>query len=97
LRVLDGGTRGRTLARTLIEERDGYPAHVRASEGEGDSGLLRVGFRGHAADRKEHSWEQFCEEFTETDLVALYRSDEGPVENDRPVVLREREHVEDAS
>ncbi|MDS0258912.1 hypothetical protein NDI56_05840 [Haloarcula sp. S1CR25-12] len=83
-----------TLARTIIEERDGYPAHVRASEGEGDSGLLRVGFRGREEDLKELSWEQFREEFTEKDLVALYRPDEGPVENDRPVVLRERDHVD---
>ena len=34
-----------TLLRSVIEERGGYPAHVSESEGEGDQGLLRVGFR----------------------------------------------------
>jgi hypothetical protein len=83
-----------TLARTIIEARDGYPAHVPGSESEGDSGLLRVGFRDRDEDLKEISWEQFREEFTEKELVALYRPDEGAVENDRPVVLRERDHVD---
>lgn len=84
-----------TLARTVIEERGGYPAHPPQSEGEGDSGLLRVGFRDRDEDLKEISWDQFSEEFEEKDLVALYRDDGGDVEGRRPVILRERENVEE--
>ncbi|MDS0283250.1 hypothetical protein [Haloarcula onubensis] len=82
-----------TLARTIIEERDGYPGHVPDSEGRGDHGLLRVGFHDDE-DLKQLSWEQFREEFEEKDLVALYRTDEEPVEADKPVVLRERDDVD---
>ena len=82
-----------TLARTVIEERDGYPGHVPESEGRGDHGLLRVGFHKDE-DLKRLSWEQFRGEFEEKDLVALYRTDEEPVEDDRPVVLRERDNVD---
>ncbi|MFB6141599.1 MAG: hypothetical protein ABEJ26_14335 [Halosimplex sp.] len=84
-----------TLARTVIEERNGYPAHVAQSEGQGDSGLLRVGFRDRDEDLKELSWEQFAEEFEEKDLAALYRDDGGTVDENRPVVLEERDTVEE--
>jgi len=82
-----------TLARSVIEERDGYPGHVPESEGQGDHGLLRVGFHDDE-ELKQLSWEQFREEFQEKGLVALYRTDEEPVEGDRPVVLRERDNVD---
>lgn len=84
-----------TLARTVIEERDGYPAHLPQSEDEGDGGLLRVGFRDRDEDLKEISWDEFREEFTEKDLVALYRDDEDPVDGNRPVVLNEHEREAD--
>lgn len=84
-----------TLARTVIEERDGYPAHVPGSTDEPDRGLLRVGFRDREEDLDEISWDQFGEEFAEADLAAVYRDDGRAVDGDRPVVLREREHVVD--
>jgi len=84
-----------TLARTVIEERNGYPAHVPGSEDEPDHGLLRVGFRDRDEDLEEISWEEFSEEFEEKDLAAFYRDDEGVVDENRPVVLRERETVEE--
>lgn len=83
-----------TLARTVIEERDGYPAHLSQSEGEGDRGLLRVGFRDRDEDLEEISWEQFSDEFTEKNLAAVYRTDEGDVDDNRPVVLRDRDEVD---
>ncbi len=87
-----------TLARTIIEERDGFPAHLDQSEGEGDSGLLRVGFqdRDLEMDLREISWDEFTEEFEEKDLAAFYRDDGGDVAGDRPVVLRDREAAEEA-
>ncbi|WP_436912315.1 hypothetical protein [Halosimplex marinum] len=84
-----------TLARSVIEERNGYPAHVPGSEGEGDSGLLRVGFRDRDEDLKEISWEQFREEFEGKDLAAIYREDEGAVDENRPVVLEDEETAEE--
>jgi|GEM_PF-5518976 hypothetical protein len=83
-----------TLARTVIEERNGYPAHVPRSEGAGDHGLLRVGFRDRDEDLKEISWDQFAEEFEEKGLAALFRDDGGTVDENRPVVLEERDTAE---
>lgn len=82
-----------TLLRSVIEERSGYPAHVPQSEGQGDQGLLRVGFRDRDEDLKEISWEEFTEEIREKDLVGLYTEDGSAVDGDRPVVLRS--HAED--
>lgn len=85
-----------TLARSVIEERNGYPAHAPESEGEGDGGLLRVGFRDRDEDLTEISWEQFREEFEGKDLAAIYREDEGTVDENRPVVLEDEEAAEEA-
>lgn len=74
-------------ARGIIERHDGYPAHVERSEGEGDRGLLRVGFRetsGGADDDEELariSWEEFEAEFEEKDLALVYPED--PAERGR--------------
>lgn len=81
-----------TLLRSVIEDRGGFPAHVAGSEGEGDSGLPRVGFTDRDdEDLKEISWEQFFEEFDEKDLVGVYTEDGSDVDGNRPVVLRDRE------
>ncbi|WP_135305448.1 hypothetical protein [Haloarcula amylovorans] len=85
-----------TLARTLIEDRGGYPGHASKSEGEGDSGLLRVGFHDQDEDLKEVSWEQFREEFEDKELAVAYRPDEKPVEDNQPVVLLERDTLEES-
>ena len=39
-----------SVARELLEVYDGYPAHVRATEGEGDHGLLRLAAVGETGD-----------------------------------------------
>jgi len=95
----DGNVRRTTdpvLLRGVIEERDGYPAHVPQTEGEGDQGLLRIGFRDPDEDLKEISWDAFREEFREKDLVGLYADDGSDVGGDRPVVLRSQDDVDDA-
>ncbi len=86
-------TTDHTLLRSVIEEHGGCPAHTPQSEGEGHRGLLRIGFRDDG-DLKQLSWEEFFDEFDEKDLVGVYSADGSGVEGDRPVVLREREHVE---
>ncbi len=78
-----------TLIRSIVEEHGGYPGHVRQSEGRGDHGLLRIGFRDQDEDLKEITWEQFREEFEEKELVGVYAEDGSDVEGDKPVVLRE--------
>ncbi|MFC7157356.1 hypothetical protein ACFQPA_18160 [Halomarina halobia] len=70
-------TTERALVRDVIREYDGYPAHRRGSEGEGDRGLLCVGFRDGGStigddDVKELSWEEFFEEFDEKELALVY-------------------------
>lgn len=80
-----------TLVRSVIEERGGYPAHAAKSEGQGDEGLLRAGFRDRDEDLTEISWEKFREEFEEKDLVGVYATDGSDVDGDRPVVLVERD------
>lgn len=81
------------LVRSIVEERGGYPAHAPDSEGQGDQGLLRIGFRDRDEDFKEISWDAFFEEFEEKDLAFVYADDGSDVAQDRPVVLRKRESV----
>lgn len=78
------------LVRKLVEEREGYPAHLAGSEGEGDRGLLQVGFAdADEPELKEISWEQFFEEFEGKDLAFAYR--EGGEEDESFTYLRRRE------
>lgn len=82
-----------TLLRSVVEERGGYPAHRQHSEGEGDGGLLRVGFRDRDEDLKQISWDEFLDEFEEKDLVGVYATDGGDARADRPVELVEAEEA----
>lgn len=86
-------TTDRTLVRSVVEERGGYPAHAPESEGQGDQGLLRIGFRDRNEDLKEITWEAFFEEFDEKDLAFVYAPDGSEVAADRPVALRKRASV----
>lgn len=90
-------TTDHTLLRSVIEEHGGYPAHVSESEGRGDHGLLRIGFREGNVDEdlKQISWDQFFDEFDEKGLVGVYAEDGSGVDGDRPVVLRERNAVDE--
>ncbi len=86
-----------TLVRTLVDERGGYPAHLARSEGQGDQGLLRVGFPGIEDEEfREISWEEFEAEFEEKDLAAAYPEDEdATVDGTHPMRLVKRDEVED--
>lgn len=86
-----------TLARQIVAERDGYPAHRRQSEGEGDRGHLRLVFDGSAAgttgdDRgfTRVSWDKFEEEFEAKDLALVYPEDPDDA-GDEEVALVERD------
>jgi hypothetical protein len=82
-----------TLLRGVVEDYGGYPGHAPKSEGQGDHGLLRIGFRDDE-DLTEISWDEFVDEFEEKDLVGVYSEDGSGVEGDKPVVLRERDHAD---
>ena len=85
-----------TLVRTLAEERDGFPAHLAQSEGQGDQGLLRIGFPDVDEEFREISWEEFSEEFEEKDLAAVYAADEtATVDGTHPMRLEKRDDVEE--
>lgn len=78
------------LVRKLVEDRDGYPAHLAESEGEGDRGLLRIGFAdADEPELTEISREQFFGEFEGKDLAFAYR--EGGKEEEPFTYLRRRE------
>ena len=64
------------LARSVIEERGGFPAHEPRSEGQGDQGLIQIGEHGSDDDLKELSWDEFAAEFEEKELVYVYPEDE---------------------
>lgn len=82
-----------TLVRSIIEARSGYPAHAPDTEGKGDQGLLRVGFRDREEELTELSWEAFFREFEEKDLAVVYADDGSDVVPDRSVALQKRESV----
>lgn len=84
-----------TLVRSIVEERGGYPAHAPQSEGQGDEGLLRIGFRDRDEDLKEISWEEFREGFDEKDLAAVYADEGETIDGSRSIVLRRRSTLEE--
>lgn len=61
------------VIRKWIEERDGRPATVRATEERGHAGILRIDF-GPKEDRlDEIEWDEFFRKFDEADLAFLYQ------------------------
>lgn len=86
-----------TEIRSWVENHGGFPAHVESTEGEGDPGLLRIGFTdaGPAEQLKEITWDEFFEEFEDGRLAFVYR-DEPPRDGSRPEVrLVKRDRVKD--
>jgi hypothetical protein len=58
-----------------VEEHDGEPAAVRATESDGDPGILRIDFPGGAGEESlDHiSWDEWFNKFEENDLAFLYQ------------------------
>jgi hypothetical protein len=62
--------------RKWIEERNGHPASVHGTGGNGDeAGLLRVDYPGYGGEEslQEITWEEFFEKFEEKNLAFLYQ------------------------
>lgn len=63
--------------RRWADERGGKPAHVKATEGKHDPGVLRIDFPGYSgADTLEEiSWEDFFAKFEESQLALVYQEE----------------------
>lgn len=63
--------------RRWIEERDGRPASVKATESGEDPGLLRVNFPGYSGkfSLEDIPWEDFFKKFDEKNLEFLYQDE----------------------
>lgn len=60
--------------RAWAEEHDGRPATVRATEEDGEPGILRIAFGGQdGGDLEEISWDDFFARFEEQGLALLYQ------------------------
>jgi hypothetical protein len=64
--------------RRWAEQRNGRPAHVPGTGGDGDAGLLRIDFREGDPNEEddsleEISWDEFFEKFEEKKLALLYQ------------------------
>lgn len=58
-----------------VEERGGRPARVKGTEDKDGGGLLRIDFPGYSGkgSLEEISWEEFFEQFDESNLAFLHQ------------------------
>lgn len=63
--------------RKWVEQHGGHPATVKATEKNGDPGLLRIDFPGYSGEDslEEISWDDFFEKFDEKSLALLVEDD----------------------
>ncbi|GAB3670249.1 hypothetical protein [Halopiger thermotolerans] len=63
--------------REWAEEHGGQPARVEGTGGgdDGDGGLLRIDFGDEDENLEEISWDEFFEEFEDSDLALVYEED----------------------
>jgi len=61
--------------RKWAEARGGHPATVKATETDGEPGLLRIDFPGYRGVHtlEEITWDEFFEKFDEKNLAFLYQ------------------------
>jgi len=72
-------TKDHETIRRWAEEHGGRPARVKGA-GADDSGMLRLDFGEQDAALEEISWDEFFEEFDDSDLKFLYQEDTISVE-----------------
>ncbi len=77
--------------RRWAEERGGRPARVRETGDNDDPGMLRLDFGESDPSLEEISWDEFFEEFDESDLAFLYEEDTTSGNEGRSNKLVERE------
>jgi len=71
--------------RTWVEQRDGKPATVKGTGGDGEAGILRIDFPGYSGEQslKEISWDEFFEKFEQSKLAFLYQDQTSAGEKSR--------------
>ena len=81
------------LIKQWVEQRDGRPATVRATEEDGHAGILRIDFGAEEDNLEEIEWEEFFRKFDESDLAFLYqdRTKDGKLSRFHKVVRRSAE------
>jgi hypothetical protein len=64
--------------RKWIEDHGGFPATVKATEKNGNPGILRVDYPGFSGENRLEriTWEEFFEAFDKNNLAFLYQDDE---------------------
>jgi hypothetical protein len=65
--------------RRWVEERGGYPARVKRTGGDGDTGILRIDYPGFSGREtlERISWDEFFKAFEENNLAFLYQAEDG--------------------
>jgi hypothetical protein len=71
--------------RRWVEERGGCPAHVKATGGDGDPGILRIDYTGFSGEEslEQISWDEWFDAFEENDLAFLYQDETADGEESR--------------
>jgi hypothetical protein len=61
--------------RAWVEERGGFPAHVKRGSGENDLGILRIDYPGYSGEDslERVEWDQWFEAFDEDGLAFLHQ------------------------
>lgn len=59
--------------RRWVEEREGRPATVKATEEDGHAGILRVDFAPKDEGLEEIGWDEFFQKFDESKLAFLHQ------------------------
>jgi hypothetical protein len=79
--------------RRWVEERGGYPAHVKRTGGDEDPGMLRIDFPGYSGEGtlERIDWDSWFEAFEENDLAFLHqdRTADGKISRFNKLVARE--------
>lgn len=83
--------------RTWVEERGGYPAHVKRGSGEDDLGILRIDFPGFSGEDslERVEWDQWFDAFEENGLAFLHQDEtaDGSESRFSKLVSRDSEEV----
>ena len=66
-----------TRIRSVVEDRDGYPARESGTDEGAGPGKLTVTHRGDPGRHAKVPWKRFFEEFQQEDLVFVYPTDPG--------------------
>jgi hypothetical protein len=91
------------IIRRWVEERNGVPATVKSTHKQGETGVLRIDFKGEneSDDRnlQRISWDEFFEKFEEAGLAFLYQDKTSSGDPSRffKLVGRERKRSESSA